>query len=77
MYIVEGVYMYCGKCGNVLQENEKFCSKCGTARNSKTCIKCGNILQENEKFCSFQSIQVHSKRIGYYVDCKHSDESDI
>ena len=44
--------MYCGKCGNVLQENEKFCSKCGTARNSKTCIKCGNILQENEKFCS-------------------------
>ncbi len=43
--------MYCGKCGNVLQENEKFCPKCGTQRFSKYCGKCGNILQENEKFC--------------------------
>jgi ribosomal protein L40E len=44
----------CVKCGNTLQENDRFCDKCGTkcdAFKKDICIKCGNALQGNDKFC--------------------------
>lgn len=54
----------CLKCGNEIQEGQKFCMKCGTpvsADNNKrasstikeplVCSKCGNPLNPGQKFC--------------------------
>ena len=54
----------CSKCGNEIQEGQKFCMKCGTpvsADNNKStssaineplvCSKCGNPLNPGQKFC--------------------------
>lgn len=54
----------CSKCGNEIQDGQKFCMKCGnpvSAANNKTasstieapkvCSKCGNPLNPGQKFC--------------------------
>ena len=54
----------CSKCGNEIQDGQKFCMKCGnpvSATNNKTasstfetpkvCSKCGNPLNPGQKFC--------------------------
>lgn len=43
--------MKCTKCGNELQENQKFCTVCGTKTEIR-CPKCNEKLQLNQKFCT-------------------------
>lgn len=40
----------CPNCGNTLNGNENFCSKCGTAVQKK-CPKCGHINKKENCFC--------------------------
>lgn len=52
----------CSKCGSQLEENAKFCAKCGaiiptiinsqTTVSGKICSKCGALLSEEMKFCN-------------------------
>lgn len=51
--------MYCEKCGNQLEENEKVCSKCGYEIESVD-NKIENVLLQNIK-------QKSNKHIKYYV----------
>ncbi|MCK9493110.1 MAG: zinc ribbon domain-containing protein [Acholeplasmataceae bacterium] len=52
--------MYCKNCGKPLNEDEKFCAQCGTAKSEasfgesieKTCQMCGKPLNPNSAFCS-------------------------
>lgn len=42
----------CPKCGDPIDENEMFCSKCGTPLKVKTkCSNCGTQNEVNDKFC--------------------------
>ncbi|MBQ2168564.1 MAG: zinc-ribbon domain-containing protein, partial [Prevotella sp.] len=48
----------CLKCGNELQDGQKFCMKCGTPVSVNpqpaapaVCSKCGNPLKPCQKFC--------------------------
>ena len=46
--------MKCNKCGNIVNDNVKFCTKCGNdlrVQNNTICSKCGSIVSENEIFC--------------------------
>ena len=44
--------MNCKKCGNNLQENQKFCSVCGEkVEVINTCPKCGTKFEPGQKFC--------------------------
>lgn len=52
--------MKCTKCGNELQEDQKFCSICGTKiEREKRCPSCGEILEEGQRFC---------KNCGYRIE---------
>lgn len=44
----------CSNCGTPLDDNQAFCSKCGTqkiAPKKIACSKCGTELQDGQKFC--------------------------
>lgn len=44
----------CSNCGTVLDENQKFCPKCGTPNTppkKKVCSKCGAKLEDDQQFC--------------------------
>ena len=41
----------CPRCGDKIDENEKFCSNCGYSFNSE-CASCGNINNPKDKFCT-------------------------
>lgn len=45
--------LYCGNCGNLIQEDSKFCPKCGfrLISDSIKCSKCGEINEFGSKFC--------------------------
>jgi hypothetical protein len=54
---MEGVkFMYCKNCGNLVQEGDAFCRKCGNPitveKASKICPKCGNDVQDGDAFCN-------------------------
>lgn len=61
--------MQCKKCGNTLQETEKFCTICGSKIDlKKQCPKCSAILEENQRFCVI---------CGYELDECNSQDSKI
>lgn len=47
----------CANCGNELNENQRFCSRCGLpvgaggTNQIRRCVKCGNELNEGAAFC--------------------------
>ena len=42
----------CPECGAGMEENSKFCPKCGKPVNQMVkCVKCGAMLQSGSKFC--------------------------
>lgn len=46
----------CKNCGNELNENAKFCSRCGTKYEHNqefVCSKCGNKINPNTNFCAY------------------------
>jgi hypothetical protein len=54
---MEGVkFMYCKNCGNLVQEGDAFCRKCGNPitveKASKICPKCGNEVQDGYAYCN-------------------------
>ena len=54
MDVTEDVPKTCGKCGAILNVNQKFCSNCGAdtqALNQSKCINCGALINLNSKFC--------------------------
>ena len=48
--------MYCKNCGNKLDDDAIFCSKCGvrkeTEGNAFYCEKCGTKISEGDVFCT-------------------------
>ena len=45
--------MYCSKCGNLIQEGDRFCARCGKRVDNETlvCGKCGKQLPFDARFC--------------------------
>ena len=46
--------LVCSNCGTVLNENQKFCPKCGTPNTppkKNVCSKCGTELVDGQQFC--------------------------
>ena len=46
---------FCANCGEVLESEQMFCPKCGTAKatiKKNICGRCGAELQEGQEFCS-------------------------
>ena len=42
----------CSKCGNILADEARFCTKCGTEYSAAPiCVKCGCTLTPNARFC--------------------------
>lgn len=57
---------FCEKCGTQIDDNEQFCSNCGTkAKNSgsakKFCESCGKEVNENAVVCPNCGVSVKSK----------------
>ena len=53
--------MFCHNCGNSMNDNERFCSKCGTLRTGAreaVCRTCGSELQSGAAFCDKCGAQV-------------------
>jgi membrane protease subunit (stomatin/prohibitin family) len=56
---IKGPGTPCPQCGNILQEGDRFCNKCGydislqqnNKANQATCNKCGSPLSQSAKFC--------------------------
>lgn len=48
--------MYCRNCGNQLDKDAIFCSKCGAKKDENDsylyCEKCGTKILEDEAFCT-------------------------
>ena len=53
--------MFCQKCGNKLDDNAKFCTRCGTPAEKReagvrterrVCHSCGKPLAEGAEFCT-------------------------
>lgn len=43
----------CAACGNALNEDDKFCAKCGNAVGSELkCTKCGGVIKAGDRFCA-------------------------
>ncbi len=58
--------MFCPKCGNELEENARFCGKCGAPvklRKVAICPGCGNELKKGARFCTRCGTQVESVRL--------------
>ena len=56
----------CINCGATLEENQKFCPKCGTAKSEvkkKVCGKCGAELEDGHEFCP-----KCGQKAGLYID---------
>lgn len=43
----------CDKCGTKLNDDAKFCSKCGNLIEIKKCAKCGKEMKADAKFCEY------------------------
>lgn len=41
----------CSKCGDPLDEGQKFCEKCGHPVQENICKNCGDPLEDGQKFC--------------------------
>ncbi len=58
----------CTNCGNTLNDNAKFCMKCGTPvqaaekKEQKYCVQCGNLLRDGLKFCEVCGREVASEK---------------
>lgn len=52
--------IYCSKCGNKINSNDKFCTICGTKVNrpKDICSYCGSKLRSDDKFCTHCGTQV-------------------
>lgn len=44
--------MFCWKCGNEINEGDKFCTKCG-AQQFKVCTKCQKRISIFDGFCIY------------------------
>jgi len=44
---------FCRKCGNMIQDNTPFCSKCGAAQQVKKCKICRKDISEDAVFCPY------------------------
>lgn len=46
--------MYCSKCGNLIQEGDRFCARCGKRVDNETlvCGKCGKQLPFDARFAT-------------------------
>jgi tetratricopeptide (TPR) repeat protein len=44
--------MICGKCGEELPDNSKFCHVCGAKQEGGVCSKCGSPVHSGSKFCN-------------------------
>ncbi|WP_313151693.1 zinc ribbon domain-containing protein [Lacrimispora sp.] len=57
--------MNCKKCGNNLQENQKFCSVCGEkVEVINTCTKCGTKIEPGQKFCVVCGQSLYKEDLG-------------
>lgn len=47
--------IYCSNCGNLIEDDSKFCPNCGTKliKGPIKCSKCGGINKSDSKFCSY------------------------
>lgn len=43
----------CDKCGQKLNDDAKFCSKCGKSVESKKCTNCGKEMNGDSQFCEY------------------------
>ena len=42
----------CDHCDAPMEAGQKFCSKCGSAVNEKSCPSCGQKIRSDDQFCS-------------------------
>lgn len=57
----------CSKCGQPLQETQRFCTVCGnkvdqTTSNSYQCHKCGKEIEASKKFCPYCGMRVQGTK---------------
>ncbi len=48
------IVVRCGNCGNMVDNNKKFCNKCGQPikKRGKFCKQCGAEIKDNTRYCS-------------------------
>lgn len=65
--------MKCNKCGEINQDEAKFCASCGAKLEAKKifCTECGNELDGKAKFCS----KCGTKRENAKVTVKNNDKT--
>jgi hypothetical protein len=69
--------MYCKNCGNLVQDGDAFCRKCGNPitveRESKICPKCGNELQDEYVYCNICGYKI--KDIEFNQNTPHNENA--